>query len=254
MGKQTAANNDYRQEERLTCVLVLDYFNACVNELSLHAGLPLCLWPVDGKPLLDYTIQTLFRSGIQEIVLLATIQAYEIRTYVMSSQWFRANPKAIRFISCNKARSLGDCLKDLEQENVLNNHFLLLYGNGILLTSEKLNHLFDVHKANLSKDKNCIMTVVHRQLDSDHLEHPSFTDDQHLCLIRDANTHRIYDYSKDDIDTYEIPLELVEKANVNIEIFYCPLDCHIAVCSLRVLDLFKDNFDCSSIHELIKRL
>lgn len=184
--------------------------------------------------------------------MLATTQAYEIRSYVMSSQWFRANPKAIRFISCSKARSLGDCLKDLEQENVLNNHFLLLYGNGILLTSEKLNRLFDVHKENLSKDKNCIMTVVHRQMDSDHLEHPSFTDDQHLCLIRDANTHRIYDYSKDDIEIYEIPLDLVEKPNVNIEIFYCPLDCHVAVCSLRVLDLFKDNFDCSSIHELIK--
>ena len=245
-------STDYREEERLTCVLVLDSFNIYTNEIASHTTLPLCLWPVDGKPLLDYTIQALLRSGIQEIILLATSHSFEIRSYVMSSQWTRNYPKLIKFISCAKARSLGDSMKDLEQENIINNPFLLIYGNGTLLTNEKLNHLFNVHKDNVKKDKNCIMTLAHRQLDANHLKHPSYTDDQHVCIIRDADTQRVYEYSKEYLDTYEIPLELLGKANMNIETLYCPLDCHLAVCSPSVLHLFKDNFDFLTVHEFVK--
>lgn len=243
---------DYREEERLTCVLVLDSFNIYTNEIATHAALPLCLWPVDGKPLFDYTIEALLRSGIQEIILLATSHSFEIRTYVMNSHWSRNYPRLFKFISCAKARSLGDCLKDLEQENIINNHFLLIYGNGTLLTNNELNHLFDIHKENVKKDKNCIMTLAHRQLDDNNSENPSYTDDQHVCIIRDVNTHRVYEYSKEYLESYEIPLELLTKANVNIEALYCPLDCHVAVCSPSVLHLFKDNFDFLTIHEFVK--
>ncbi|CAF0749943.1 unnamed protein product [Adineta steineri] len=252
MGKQTNINSDYREEERLTCVLVLDSFNSYINEIVSHTTLPLCLWPVDGQSLLDYTIHTLMRSGIQEIILLATSNSYEIRTYLMNSHWLKTYPKLIRLIPCKDARSLGDCLKDLEQENIINNHFLLIYGNGTLITNEKLNNLFNIHKENIKKDKNCIMTLVYRQLESNQFEHPSFTDDQHLYIIRDSNTHRLYDYSKEYLDTYEIPLDLLEKPNVTIETLYCPLDCHLAVCSTDVLHLFKDNFDFLTINEFVK--
>ncbi|UJR23483.1 hypothetical protein I4U23_026482 [Adineta vaga] len=252
MVKPTNLNADYHEEERLTCVLVLDSFNNYINEIVSHTSLPFCLWPVDGQPLLDYTIQTLIRSGIQEILLLATTNFPEIRSYLMNSHWLRTYPKLIRVIPCKEARSLGDCLKDLEQENIISNHFLLISGNGTLLTNEKLNHLFTIHKDNIRKDKNCIMTLVYRQLDSNHLEHSSFTDDQHLCIIRDANTHRLYDYSKEYVYSYEIPLDILEKTNVTIETLYCPLDCHLAVCSPDVLHLFKDNFDCSTINDLVK--
>jgi translation initiation factor eIF-2B subunit epsilon len=250
--KPTNIHSDYREEERLSCVLVLDSFNIYINEIAAHTTLPLCLWPVDGQPLLDYTIHTLIRSGIQEIILLATSNSYEIRSYLMNSHWLRTYPKLIRLIPCKEARSLGDCLKDLEQENIINNHFLLLYGNGTLLTNEKLNNLFYIHKENIKKDKNCVMTLVYRQLDSNHLEHPSFTDDQHLYIVRDANTHRLYDYSNEYLDTYEIPLDLLEKPNVTIETLYCPLDCHLAVCSPDVIHLFKDNFDFLTINEFVK--
>ncbi|CAF1338764.1 unnamed protein product [Rotaria sordida] len=252
MVKPTNINSDYREEERLTCVLVLDTFNNYTNEIVSHTSLPLCLWPVDGRPLLDYTIHTLIRSGIQEIILLATSYSYEIRSYIMNSHWLQTYPKLIRFIPCKEARSLGDCLKDLEQENIINNHFILLYGNGTLITNEKLNNLFNIHKENIKKDKNCIMTLVYRQLDSNHFEHPSYTDDQHLCIIRDANTYRLYDYSTEYLDRYEISLDLLEKPNVTIETLYCPLDCHVAVCSPDVLHLFKDNFDYSTINEFVK--
>ena len=252
MGKPTNTNAEYREEERLTCVLVLDSFNIYINELVSHTGLPLCLWPVDGKPLLDYTIHTLVRSGIQEIILVATTHSYEIRSYVMNSSWLRNHPKLIKFIACTKARSLGDCLKDLEQENIINNHFLLLHGNGTLLTNEKLNDLFQVHKENIKRDKNCVMTLVYRQLDSNHVEHPSYTDDQYLYILRDANTNRLYDYSKEYRPEYDVPLDLLEKPNVNVETLYCPLDCHLAVCSTDVLHLFKDNFDFLTINEFVK--
>ncbi|CAF0789931.1 unnamed protein product [Adineta ricciae] len=252
MPKPTNPNADFREEERLTCVLVLDSFNTYINEIVSHTSLPLCLWPVDGQPLLDYTIQALIRSGIQEIILLATTNSAEIRSYLMSTHWLRTYPKLIRTIPCREARSLGDCLKDLERENIISNHFLLVYGNGTLLTNTQLNELFYVHKENIKKDKNCIMTLVYRQLDSNHLEHSSFTDDQHLCIIRDANTHRLYDYSKEYLDSYEIPLDLLEKPNVTIETLYCPLDCHLAICSPDVLHLFKDNIDCSTINDLVK--
>ncbi|CAF0851629.1 unnamed protein product [Rotaria sp. Silwood1] len=252
MIKPTNKNSDYREEERLTCVLVLDTFNIYINEIVSHTSLPLCLWPVDGRPLLDYTIHTLIRSGIQEIILLATSYSYDIRSYIMNSHWLRTYPKLIKLIPCKEARSLGDCLKDLEQENIINNPFLLLYGNGTLITNEKLKNLFNIHKDNIKRDKNCVMTLVYRQLDSNHFEHPSYTDDQYLCIVRDANTHRLYDYSTEYLDTYEISLDLLEKPNVTIETLYCPLDCRIAVCSPDVLHLFKDNFDFLTINEFVK--
>ena len=249
---QRKVNLDFREEERLTCVLVLDSFNTYANEIVSHTSIPLCLWPVNGRPLLDYTIHTLIRSGIQEIILLATTHSDEIRSYIRNNEWLRSYPKLIELISCNEALSLGDCLKDLERKNIINNHFLLLYGNGTLLTNENLNDLFHIHKENIKNDKNCIMTLVYRQLDSNHFKHPSYTDDQYLYIIRDANTHRLYDYSKEYHATYKIPLELLETSNVTIETLYCPLDCHLAVCTLDVLHLFKDNFDFLTINKFVK--
>lgn len=255
MVKPTTINADHLAEERLTCVLVLDTFNPYTNDIIAHTSLPFCLWPVDGRPLLDYTIHTLIRSGVQEIILLTRTHSYEIHSYTMNSEWLRAYPKLIKLVPCKDARSLGDCLKDLEQEHLINdkNHdFLLLYGNGLLLTNEKLNSLFNIHKENVKKDKNCIMTLVYRQLDSNNSEHPSYTDDQHLYIIRDAKTHRLYDYSKVYSDRYEIPLDLLSKPDVTIETLYCPLDCHLAVCSPDVLHIFKDNFDFFTIHDFVK--
>ena len=57
---------------------------------------------------------------------------------------------------------------------------------------------------------------------------------------------------KNIFDTYQIPLDLLEKPNVTIETLYCPLDCHLAVCSPDVLHLFKDNFDFLTINEFVK--
>ncbi|CAF1619473.1 unnamed protein product [Rotaria magnacalcarata] len=255
MVKPTSINADHLAEERLTCVLVLDTFNIYTNEIVSHTSLPLCLWPVDGRPLLDYTIHTLVRSGVQEIILLTRSHSYEIHSYITNSEWSRIYPKLIKLVSCKEARSLGDCLKDLEQEHLINDKnqdFLLLYGNGTLLTNAKLNNLFTIHKENVRKDKNCIMTLVYRQLDSNYIEHPSYTDDQYSYIMRDANTHRLYDYSKEYSDIYEIPLDLLEKPNVTIETLYCPLDCHLAVCSPDVLHIFKDNFDFFTMHDFVK--
>ena len=46
--------------------------------------------------------------------------------------------------------------------------------------------------------------------------------------------------------------DLLEKPNVTIETLYCPLDCHLAVCSPDVLHLFKDNFDFLTINDFVK--
>ncbi|CAF4092675.1 unnamed protein product, partial [Rotaria sordida] len=83
MIESTDINVEYCEEERLTCVLVLDTFNSYINEIVSHISLPLCLWPINGRPLLDYTIHTLIQSNIQEIILLATSYSNEICSYIM---------------------------------------------------------------------------------------------------------------------------------------------------------------------------
>ena len=252
MGKQNTNTSDYHEEERLTAVLVLDSFNSYVNEIASYTGLPLCLWPFNGKPLLDYTIHALVQSGIQEIIVILVSHSHEIRSYILNSQSTRNYPQTIRLFLCSEALSLGDCLKDLERENMISHNFLLVYGNGILLTNEKLNKFFAVHKQNLNKDKNCIMTTIHHQLAGNPTSHPSYTQDQHVCIVRDANTHRIYHYSNAYVHTYRLPLDLLEKPNANPEIIYAPLDCHLAVCGPSVLHLFRDNFDLSTFEEFVK--
>ncbi|CAF4092661.1 unnamed protein product [Rotaria sordida] len=170
----------------------------------------------------------------------------------MNSQWLRTYSKFIKLIPYEEARSLGDCLRNLEKENIINHNFLLLYGNGTLLTSEKLNTLFSVHNENIRQDRNCIMTLVYRQLNSNHFEHPSYTDDQHVFVLRDNNTHRVYDYSNEYLDKYKISLDLFKQPNITMEILYCTLDCRLAICSPDVLHLFQDNFDFLTINEFVQ--
>ncbi|CAF0769840.1 unnamed protein product [Didymodactylos carnosus] len=252
-----ATNSDYREEERLTCVLVLDTFNAHLNDVISHTTLPLCLWPIDGQPLIDYTIYTLIRSGIQEIILVSTAHTFEIRSYMLNSQWTKTYSCNIQLVPCKHARSLGDCLRDLDQRGFITNDFLLLYGSGCLLTNQKLSSLFQLHKDNVKQDKNCVMTLVYRTLH--HVEHSSLTDDTSLILIKDKKTNRLYDYIKQafyqqqqsNSPSFHIPLELFER-NACLETLYCPLDLQLSICSPDVLTLFSDNFDFLTINDFVK--
>ena len=74
------ASNNNDQEDILQAVIVADSFNARFRPLSLHQ--PRCLIPLLNIPLIEYALETLASSGIQEIYIVCCAHALQIEDYV----------------------------------------------------------------------------------------------------------------------------------------------------------------------------
>ncbi|CAK9832834.1 Translation initiation factor eIF-2B subunit epsilon [Anthophora retusa] len=206
---------------------------------------PSILMPVINVPLLDYLVETLIKSRVQELFLYCSNHVDLIRTYVKEKKWLRIT---ISLIISDGCTSFGDALRDIDTKGSIRGNFILIRGDAFI--NANLASLINNHCANVKKDKGATMTMVLRNLGS---MNDSCLKREACLVVSDNSSKKILYYSKLRNDEKKVKLELNWFLNHNeIEINTCFLDTHVYLCSPSVLPLFSDNFDFQTMEDFIR--
>lgn len=98
-------------------------------------------------PLLDYALESLNRSGVEEVFLFASTSIEQIKAFVSDGKkqhktW--SINMSVEIVSSEGCRCFGDALRDLDAKGLIRGHFVLM-GAGTV-TNAKLEPIFEEHK------------------------------------------------------------------------------------------------------------
>lgn len=112
------------------CVLICDSFHNHFGPIGEHY--PSCLVPLVNRPVLDYSLDSLRVSGIQEVYIFASFHSDLIRSYVTTNWLPKCDKDFSIFVhSSDHYFSLGEVLRDLFAKAVIRNDFVLVYGDTV---------------------------------------------------------------------------------------------------------------------------
>ncbi|XP_063992831.1 translation initiation factor eIF2B subunit epsilon [Diachasmimorpha longicaudata] len=231
------------KQEVLQALVLADDFSTSLT--PMQKVYPSILTPVANAHLLDYLIETLIQSGVQEIFLYCSNFIDHLRNYVESKSY---TDISVSLIISDGCRSLGDGLRDIDTKGIIRGDFILVRGDAFI--NADLTFLMDLHRARREKDKGCAISLVLRDVGSTN-ESLLFKE---ICLFAaDKQKKRILFYKKPDVDEKKIKFELewfLEHEQIEIHSGF--VDSHVYMCSASVLPLFSDNFDFQTMEDFIR--
>merc|ERR1711884_211153 len=111
--KKNSQREDFKQEDILQAIVIADSFN--VRFAPITENKPRALLPLANTALLDYTLEFLCSSGIQQIIVFCCIHADQIKAHLKSSKWTsNTSPCEISTITSEDCLSVGDALRDID--------------------------------------------------------------------------------------------------------------------------------------------
>ncbi|XP_018395549.1 PREDICTED: translation initiation factor eIF-2B subunit epsilon [Cyphomyrmex costatus] len=236
-------NTKMCKKDVLQAVILADDFTTRLN--PAQNIFPSILMPVINIPLLDYMIETLIKSKIQEVFLYCSSHVDLLKKYMKERVY---KDITISLIISDGCRSLGDALRDIDTKGWIRGYFILIRGN--TFTNTDLKTLFNVHRVRAEKDKGATMTMVLRNFGS---MKDSYLNEEASLIVSDKSSNKILYYTKLKNSEKKVKLELNWFLDHNeVEINSCYLDTHIYLCSPSVLPLFADNFDFQTMDDFIR--
>ncbi|XP_012249364.1 translation initiation factor eIF-2B subunit epsilon [Bombus impatiens] len=206
---------------------------------------PTILMPVINIPVLDYLVETLIKSRVQELFLYCSNHVDLIRAYIKQKKWFKISVSLIVSDTCT---SLGDALRDIDTKGSIRGNFILIRGDAFI--NADLTNLLINHCAKLKEDKGASMTMVLRNIGS---MNESFLKHESCLVVSDKSSKKILHYNIIRKDLKKVKLELNWFLDHSeIEINTCFMDTHVYLCSPSVLPLFSDNFDFQTMEDFIR--
>ena len=205
-----------------------------------------CLLPLANIPLIEYTLECLSTSGVQEIFIVCRAHARLIEEYIHASNWSQKGVgPSVKVIVSQELRSIGDAIRDLDSKQLLQSDFILTSGD--IVSNLSLMPLVEKHKKRRKADPNAIMTVLLREAGPNH---PSRARTEQQLYLIDSNTNQLISF-----ETYEkfnsrqrASLDTKHFKNRNeISLRTDFIDCQIDICSLEVPALFTENFDYQEV-------
>jgi len=243
MGKD---REDLKKEDVVQAVIVADTYDNAFGPITEKT--PKCLLPLAGRPLLDHTLQCLFLSSVQEVILYLTSHHSQVKEWLAKSPWCEGNPSiSITTIVNENSRCFGDAMRDLDEKGILRHNFFLVHGD--LVGNVDLLPILEEHKTRATVDKASIMTSVYfRSLPG----HPLRTNGKEVVLATDKDTRQVLFYQRSTNTSTNFPVELFQHDEVDLR--FDLSDPGVAVCSPAVLALFSDNFDIQDLDALTNEI
>lgn len=205
--------------------------------------------PLVNTPLLEYTLDWLERSGVNEAIVYCRAQPHadKIRQHCRAFSTRRGDcGLKTCVVSSEDCQSMGDAMRDLYAKSLLNDDFFLVQGD--LIATIDLKTLMTKHKERRTADKSVIMTCVYLNGDNETCRDKEAS----ATLITDSSTGKLLSHQQPNCSTkLSIPTELFESTNT-LRVVPAAHDPGIAVCSEVVPSLFSDNFDYGSRDSLIR--
>uniref|UniRef100_A0A336KNH5 Translation initiation factor eIF2B subunit epsilon n=1 Tax=Culicoides sonorensis TaxID=179676 RepID=A0A336KNH5_CULSO len=235
------------QKEIFQAVLIADNFT---DDFSPYETVSLI--PLVNVPLLDYALESLNRSGVEEVFLFVSSCIEQVKALVSEGKkqhktW--SINMNVEIVSSEGCRCFGDALRDLDAKGLIRGHFVLM-GAGTV-TNAKLEPIFEEHKNLCKTDKGAAMTVIYKRIPGNQP-----TGDE-IMIATDSNTNRLLFHQKlkphQKERRFNFPLEILQE-NSEIIVHHDLIDPQIAICAPSVLPLFADNFDFETRDDFIRGL
>lgn len=231
-------------------VLVCDNFN---DEFQpIQSDQPMAFLKIINCPVVEYSLTFLKSSGIEQVIVFSS-NAKKLRDYLELRKWFKKTDEVPFVIvrSSDNLSSLGDVMREIYNNNLIKNDFILLNGN-VIGSRIPLDQLLKEHiNKRTNDDKGAILTMLFTKLD---LNHRSRNKQNETLLVLNKQTQKLLSYEsinkKNSKKKISLDLELFQK-NSSLEMHFDLQDTHIAICSFALPSLFQDNCDYNTKDDLI---
>uniref|UniRef100_A0A674BH14 Translation initiation factor eIF2B subunit epsilon n=1 Tax=Salmo trutta TaxID=8032 RepID=A0A674BH14_SALTR len=250
-GKQKKGNVTSEQEEEeqpLQAVLVADSFNRRFFPISKDQ--PRALLPLGNVAMIDYTLEFLTSTGVQETFVFCCWMSNKIKDHLLKSKWCRpTSPNVVHIITSDLYRSLGDVLRDVDAKNLVRNDFILVYGD--VVSNIDVSQALQEHRHRRKVDKNIsVMTMVFKESSPGH---KSRCEEDDVIVAMDSKSKRVLHYQKTQgLKKLQFPMNIFQHGSDEFEVRHDLLDCHISICSPQVAELFTDNFDYQTRNDFVR--
>ncbi|XP_076256049.1 eukaryotic translation initiation factor 2B subunit epsilon isoform X2 [Rhynchophorus ferrugineus] len=245
------SRNTVAKDNATQAIVIADTFED--EFVPISNDVPLCLFPVVNRPLIDYTLEFLSLGGIEETFLFCCNHVAAVKAHIKKSideavGWTLT--MKVHIIVSESCWSFGDCLRDLDAKGLLRGDFVLLEPG--VISNIQLLPLLKKHSEVFQLDKGAAMTLIYQESSIGHMA--LCPQDETIIAYNSKNRvlfHKKTQKTKEKRVTF--PLEIfIENSSVSVR--HNLKDTHIAICSPAVLPLFSDNFDFQTKDDFVKGL
>uniref|UniRef100_A0A671XZT7 Translation initiation factor eIF2B subunit epsilon n=1 Tax=Sparus aurata TaxID=8175 RepID=A0A671XZT7_SPAAU len=242
------AGDQEEEEQPLQAVLVADSFNR--RFFPVTKDQPRALLPLGNVAMIDYTLEFLTSTGVQETFVFCCWMASKIKEHLLKSKWCRpTSPNTVHIITSEMYRSLGDVLRDVDAKSLVRSDFVLVYGD--VVSNVDISQALQEHRHRRKMDKNIsVMTMICKESSPGH---KSRCEEDDVIVAMDSRSQRILHYHKTQgLKRLQFPVNIFHSGSNEFEIRHDLLDCHISICSPQVAELFTDNFDYQTRNDFVR--
>uniref|UniRef100_A0A1A7WLI0 Translation initiation factor eIF2B subunit epsilon n=1 Tax=Iconisemion striatum TaxID=60296 RepID=A0A1A7WLI0_9TELE len=242
------AGEQEEEEQPLQAVLVADSFNR--RFFPVTKDQPRALLPLGNAAMIDYTLEFLTSTGVQETFVFCCWMASKIKAHLLNSKWCRpSSPNTVHIITSELYRSLGDVLRDVDAKSLVRSDFVLVYGD--VLSNIDVSQALQEHRHRRKMEKNIsVMTMIFKDSSPGHM---SRCEEDDVVVAVDSKSQQILHYQKTQgLKKLQFPMNIFHSGSDEFEIRHDLLDCHISICSPQVAELFTDNFDYQTRDDFVR--
>ncbi|KAK2821973.1 hypothetical protein Q5P01_022038 [Channa striata] len=242
------AGEQEEEEQPLQAVLVADSFNR--RFFPVTKDQPRALLPLGNAAMIDYTLEFLTSTGVQETFVFCCWMASKIKDHLLRSKWCRpTSANTVHIITSDLYRSLGDVLRDVDAKNLVRSDFVLVYGD--VVSNIDISEALHEHRHRRKMEKNIsVMTMIFKESSPGH---KSRCEEDDVIVAMDSKSQRILHYQKTQgLKKIHFPMNIFHSGSDEFEIRHDLLDCHISICSPQVAELFTDNFDYQTRNDFVR--
>eukprot|EP00163_Fabomonas_tropica_P029935 TRINITY_DN6601_c0_g1_i2.p1 TRINITY_DN6601_c0_g1~~TRINITY_DN6601_c0_g1_i2.p1 ORF type:complete len:653 (-),score=120.90 TRINITY_DN6601_c0_g1_i2:167-2125(-) len=198
--------------------------------------------------MLDYAIEFLIANDVNEIFVLASAQHSYVEEHMERYKRIKLS-KSVRLhtLVSEASMSAGDAMRDIDQRGVLENDFILVWGD--LVANMDLSTALARHRERRAKDKSVIMTTVFQQM-APQTTLKSADEDVIVAVTPES---RLLHYENDRTSkSVQLDMTLFQDHDA-IRLRSDLVDTFVDICSPEVLICFTDNFDYQDIRRDLLR-
>lgn len=236
--KKLTSTPELEKENVIQAVVITDSF----NKNFAPATSSVALLPLVNRKLVNYTLEWLNISGVNEVILFCTSHANEIKQQVAEKVYMNIDIKVLVSEDC---WSFGDVMRALDRYAVIRNTFILLSVD--VIGNIKFVPIVEKFRTLQKVDKEASIMLLLKEVGNQR------TDLQNNSIIAYNASNRLIYYYPNFSKTVDLSMEILLEQEY-LDIRNDLLNPGIAVCSVAVPPLFSDNFDFQSLNDLIKDL
>ena len=227
-------------------VIIGETFTSLLDPLTLDT--PCLLLPICGIPIIELILNSL--SSIKEVFICINRYKTEIENYLKKYH----KQLSYKLIYSQDFKNVGDCLRQIKQDNDISSDFILI--RGLVIINSDIEELFNIHIKNKSRDNNCMITSVMKRYKTTNEIKTNYDEN---ILIYNENDKRIFQfeptYNKTKVEIFK---GIISKENRNnnfrerSDLFETGID----ICSPKFLEQMteKEKFDLQSVKDTIGQI